>query len=190
LVPPIETSRLTVRPFIDAGLDAIARIQDECFGPAPRADREAWLAWTVRNYAALARLHQPPYGDYAVTLKTGSEVIGAVGLVPSFGPFEKLPWFASRLQSGPATGLFTPEVGLFWAITTAHRRHRYATEAARAMTDYAFGMMRAARIVATTEHDNAASIAVMRRLGMTVERNPDAEPAWFQTVGMIENPAA
>jgi RimJ/RimL family protein N-acetyltransferase len=39
-------------------------------------------------------------------------------------------------------------------------------------------------VVATTEHSNAASIGVMRRLGMDVQRNPDAQPEWFQTVGV------
>src|SRR4051812_1559936 len=46
----------------------------------------------------------------------------------------------------------------------------------------------ARRIVAATEHDNLASIGVMRRLGMRIERNPDPEPHWFQTVGVLFNP--
>jgi [ribosomal protein S5]-alanine N-acetyltransferase len=43
------------------------------------------------------------------------------------------------------------------------------------------------RIVATTEYDNKDSIAVMRRLGMTIQRNPDPEPVWFQVVGVLAN---
>lgn len=53
-----------------------------------------------------------------------------------------------------------------------------------------FDTLDAHRLVATTEHSNAASIGVMRRLGMLVERNPDPTPAWFQTVGILVNPAA
>ncbi len=30
--------------------------------------------------------------------------------------------------------------------------------------------------------------AVMQRLGMTVQRNPDPGPPWFQVVGILENP--
>jgi RimJ/RimL family protein N-acetyltransferase len=40
--------------------------------------------------------------------------------------------------------------------------------------------------VATTEHDNLGSIAVMRKLGMRIETNPEGEPEWFQTVGILE----
>ena len=44
--------------------------------------------------------------------------------------------------------------------------------------------MRLARIVATTEHTNAASISVMRKLGMRIEVNPGSEPEWLQVVGV------
>ena len=56
------------------------------------------------------------------------------------------------------------------------------------MVSYAFDELDLDRVVATTEHSNLRSIAVMRRLGMTVERNPTAEPQWFQTVGVLLNP--
>jgi hypothetical protein len=32
------------------------------------------------------------------------------------------------------------------------------------------------------------SIAIVKRLAMTLERNPSPEPAWFQTVGVLVNP--
>ncbi len=180
----IEGPRLRIRPFDGSDLDAVARLQDDCFGPSPRAQHEAWLAWCVRNYAALARLHQPPYGDYAVESKDGGAVVGSVGLAPSFGPFETLPWSRSRLRGQPG-GRFTPEMGLFWAVATPHRDRGYAAEAAGALAAFAFETMNVDRLVATTEHDNAASIGVMRRLGMTIERNPVSEPAWFQTIGVL-----
>lgn len=151
------------------------------------AERERWLGWSVRNVEMLERLKQPPYGDYAVTLIEGGRVIGAVGLVPSFGPFERLPVFRRRLRE-EASGRFTPEMGLFWAIGTEHRRRGYASEAAGALAGFAFTELRADRVVATTEHSNAASIGVMRRLGMEIQNSPDAEPEWFQTVGVLFNP--
>ena len=180
---PLETPRLIVREFTADDLDAVVALHDACFGPAPRDVRRAWLDWTTLNYAALAQLHQPPYGDYAVVLKSNAEVIGAVGFVPSFGPFEKLPSFG-----GNPAARFTPEMGLFWAIAPPHQRQGYATEAAAAMARFALGDLNVARLVATTEHDNAASIAVMRKLGMTIERNPGADPAWFQTIGILRLP--
>lgn len=183
---PLTTPRLHIRSFTMDDLDAVVQVQDECFGEAPRAEREQWLAWAVRNEVALERLKQPPYGDYAVTLIDSGQVIGAVGLAPSFGPFERLPVFRSRLREEPGRR-FTPEMGLFWAIAIEHRRKGYASEAAGALARFAFAELNADRLVATTEHSNAASIGVMRRLGMNIQSNPDAEPEWFQTVGVLFN---
>lgn len=184
----LETERLVIRPFALSDLDAIHAILNEAFGEVPRAERQEWLEWTVRNYTALARLHQPPYGDRAVVLKATDTVIGSVGLVPNLGPFDRLPRWRAR-SSAPSTGLFTTEMGLFWVVAAAYRGHGYATEAARALVEFAFAELRLQRIVALTEDGNAASIAVMRRLGMTVQHNPDPTPEWFQVVGILDNPA-
>jgi RimJ/RimL family protein N-acetyltransferase len=184
----IETNRLIIRPFAAGDLEAVVALHDMCFAPAPRQERQAWLDWTIRNYVQLAQLHQPPYGDYAVAMQSTKEVIGAVGLVPSFGPFTKLAAADLPLRGKDSTHRFTPEIGLFWAIAPAHQRQGYATEAAQALATFAFDALNVARLVATTEHANAASIAVMRKLGMRIERNPDAEPHWFQTVGILAHP--
>lgn len=141
-----------------------------------------WLEWTVAGYDQLEALTSPPYGERAIQLR-GGPVVGLVGLVPSLGPFGRLPGFGGD----PSTRtLLRPEVGLYWAVDPQHRGNGYATEAARALVDWAFGHLELARIVAMTTHDNAASQAVMRRLGMRIERNPDPEPAWFQVVGWLE----
>ncbi|HQY88990.1 MAG TPA: GNAT family N-acetyltransferase [Tepidisphaeraceae bacterium] len=181
----LETPRLVIRRFVESDLDGIAKIQDACFGHAPRDGRKAWIEWTTRNYNALAQLHQPPYGDHAIT--KDDVVIGAVGLVQSFGPFAKLPVFSERLRIEPSD-LFTPEMGLFWAIAPEQQGHGYATEAAGALVRFAFEQLNAERLVATTTHDNLASIEVMRKLGMSIEKNPEAEPPWFQTIGVLFNP--
>ncbi len=170
-----------------ADLDAVTRLLDDCFGKSPRDEREEWLEWSVRNYPALAKLGQPPYGDYAVVRTDDDQVIGSVGLVPSFGPFDQLPIFRSTMRATPS-GLFRPEMGLFWAISSAHRRLGYAAEAAAAMAKFAFETQRVARLVATTEHENAASIGVMRKIGMSIETNPRETPEWFQAIGVIFNP--
>ena len=81
----------------------------------------------------------------------------------------------------------TPEFGLFYAVFPAHQHQGYASEAARALLDYAFGVLRLKRVVATTTYDNAASMGVMRRLGMRIERNPLPEPHHLQVVGVAEN---
>jgi RimJ/RimL family protein N-acetyltransferase len=193
-MPQIETERLTIRPFALGDLDAIYRILDVELGEAntgtagamARQQRAAWLEWSVRNYDQLAWMYQPPYGDRAVVLRQTGELIGAAGYVPALGPFGLLP--SLRAGAGEATAsLYTPEVGLYWAIAPAFQRQGYATEAARALIDYALGQLNLKRIVATTTYDNAASMAVMRKAGMRVERNPLPEPPWFQVVGIREH---
>ncbi|HTL27996.1 MAG TPA: GNAT family N-acetyltransferase [Tepidisphaeraceae bacterium] len=180
------TARLRIRRFAREDLASVARLLDGCFGPATLDVRREWLEWAVRNYSALEQLGQPPYGDYAISLLDGGTVIGSIGLVPSFGPFGKLPSLQS--SSTRNANLFRPEMGLFWAIDPKHHGQGYATEAAKTMADFAFGQLHVERLVATTEHDNFASIGVMKRLGMTIERNPDPEPQWFQTIGVLFNP--
>ncbi|MCL4250935.1 MAG: GNAT family N-acetyltransferase [Anaerolineae bacterium] len=184
----LETVRLRIRPFALDDLTAITAIMDEAFGAQPLAERRQWIEWSVRNYVALARMYQPPYGDYALVRKTDDALIGAVGYVQSYGPFGKLPYFRAR-SNEPVSELFTPQFGLFWALGKAHQGQGYATEGARALIDHAFAHLNLKHIVATTEYDNHASIAVMRRLGMIIERNPDPTPPWFQLVGVLEHPA-
>ncbi|MBI1281150.1 MAG: GNAT family N-acetyltransferase [Anaerolineaceae bacterium] len=183
----LETSRLNIRSLTMDDLDKIHQILNACFGESPLEERREWLEWTVRNYIALARLHQPLYGERAVVLKATGELIGAVGLAPALGPYQRLHSF--RKNGEQEDSFNQPEFGLFWAIAPEHQRKGYAAEAAQAMIDYAFNDMGIRRIVATTEFENEASQAVMHKLGMKVEQNPTpGEPFWFQVVGVLYNP--
>lgn len=182
----LDTPRLIVRPYTLDDLDAVQAVVNSAFGDGPLEARHEWLTWQIMNYTALARLAQPPYGDRAVVHKASGRVIGSVGVVQSYGPFEKLPWFQRRLRT-PITRYSTPEMGLFWAMHADFRGQGYALEAAQTLVEFLFTRWGTARVVATTEYDNAASIRVMEKLGMTVERNPGSEPPWFQVVGILEN---
>lgn len=193
-VPPLTTERLLIRPFTPDDFDAAYQLFDVDLADAEtaadpaavRAARRRWLDWTVLGYRELEQLYQPPYNDRAITLRATGELIGAGGYAPCLAPFAQIPALNPRGRPGPS-GLTSPEVGLYWALAPAHRRRGYATEAARALIDFAFQELRLARIVATTTYDNTASIAVMRRAGMRVERNPCPEPPYLQVVGVLEN---
>lgn len=181
----LEATRLLIRAFTLADAETYTRLLDEAFGAnayGSRDEKRIIFEYQVAADAGLALLHQPPYGDRAIELRDSREVIGSVGFVPCLMPFGLLPSFA-------ATTRFTSEIGLFWALFPEHRGHGYATEAAAAMVSYALDVMRLRRIVATTEHDNKRSLDVMRRLGMRIERNPKPEPAWFQSVGVLDSPS-
>lgn len=193
-IPPLETERLLVRPFIMDDLDTIHQLldidlQEADFGTegaTSRQEREQWLQWTILSYEELAKLYQPPYGDRAIVLKQTQQVIGACGFVPSFGPFEQLPSFSSKKQ---ATDVYlnSPEFGLFYALSPDYQRQGYATEATKALIQYAFTQLGLKRIIATTTYDNEASMSVMRKVGMRIEKNPYPDPPWFQVVGMLVN---
>jgi RimJ/RimL family protein N-acetyltransferase len=176
-LPVLQTERLRVRPLSPRDADAVRAVSGD--------SHPGWLEWTAATYGQLEVLRQPPYGERAICLRDGGELVGMVGIVPSMGPFAQLPGFGGAI--GPADRL-RPEVGLYWALAPQHRGNGYATEAARAVIDHGFSELHLARIVATTERDNLASIGVMRRLGMRVEQNPLAEPSWFQMVGWLDAP--
>ncbi len=193
-VPPLETERLLIRPFTMEDLDAIYQILDIDLLTADmgseqaktRAERERWLQWTIWSYEELAKLYQPPYGDRAVVHKHTRQVIGACGFVPSFGPFGQLPSMPSADQEADAH-FNAPEFGLYYALSPTYQRQGYATEATKALIDYAFTQLSLKRIVATTTYGNVASMGVMRKVGMRIEKNPYPDPSWFQVVGILEN---
>jgi RimJ/RimL family protein N-acetyltransferase len=184
-MPVLETERLLVRPFEPTDLDACHKLLNvEAWTRNHDLDwTRDFIDWSIRNDKWLAELDQPPYGDRAVVLKSTGEFVGSTGLVPSVGPFDLLPSFGGN----ESADRLRPEFGLYWATRTAHLRQGYALEAARALVNYAFTVLNLRSIVATTTYDNIASQAVMRRLGMSVERNPRPNPRWFQVVGVLHN---
>ncbi|MCB8967062.1 MAG: GNAT family N-acetyltransferase [Ardenticatenaceae bacterium] len=188
-MPDLETERLWIRPFLPQDLDTIHQLFKDIHWHNPELsdtqnyiERDKWLKWAMTNYVQLAQLHQPPYGDRAVVLKASNLLIGMCGIVPYVSPFGQIPYFGGRDNA-----LYTAEVGLMWAISPSYQGQGYATEAAQALVDYAFAGLRLSHIIATTEHDNLASQAVMHRLGMLVQKNPYPEPPWLQVVGILEN---
>jgi RimJ/RimL family protein N-acetyltransferase len=195
-MPVLESARLRIRPFEMGDLEDVYRLLDvelrEAELGSERMDtlaaRETWLRWAVLNYDQLGMLYQPPYGDRAVVLKQTGEMIGSCGYVPCLMPFEQIPCLAPA-GTAPGPRPATPEFGLFYAVFPAHQRRGYASEAARAMVDYAFGTLYLKRVVATTTYDNLGSMGVMRHLGMRVEHNSLPEPHYLQVVGVVENPA-
>jgi RimJ/RimL family protein N-acetyltransferase len=178
----LETARLVIQALTAKDLDSYAAVVARSFGgPAPSGAVRERLTYYELGERVLEELHQPPYGDRAMVLKDTGRLVGAVGFVPSLGPFGQLPFFGRREGAR-----FTPEVGLFWAVDPEHRGRGLASEAAAAMARFAFDELNLRRVVATTEYDNPASAGVMKRIGMTVQRNPWPTPPWFQIVGILQ----
>jgi RimJ/RimL family protein N-acetyltransferase len=177
---PLDTRRLTIRPLqagdFQSAHDLLERAGDEIIPPE---QTRAWLDWTVLSETQLARLHQPPFGERAVVWTATGELTGLVGYVPLLGPYNQVPGLGSAAPGEP----WAPEMGLYWAVDPAWRGRGIASEAALAMLDFAFRELRLGRVLATTTFENLASQAVMRKIGMRVERNPYLEPEWLQVVG-------
>ncbi len=59
-----------------------------------------------------------------------------------------------------------PELQLLYAFHPTHWGNGLATEAARAVVEYAFDVLHFSEIIASTDAPNEASVRVMERLGM------------------------
>ena len=188
-MPVLETTRLIIRPFLLQDLADAYRILDVETAQEARtlAERETWLRWTIAGYTEFARLMQFPYGDRAVILRETGDLVGVTGFVPYLDSFDQIPamGFASASPMQVPAKTFA-EVGLFWAVTPLHQRKGIAAEASSALIEFAFSHFHLRRIIAATSFDNSASIGVMRKLGMRIERNPFEEPPWLQVVGILE----
>jgi ribosomal-protein-alanine N-acetyltransferase len=191
-MPVLETERLRIRPLVMQDLDAVHDILSDAFPEPPmpsRADRLRWLEWTVLSYEQYASLHQPPYGERAIELKVNALLVGACGFVPSMGAFGQIPGLRDA-PGDPVRGETTPEFGLFYALSSAYRRQGLAAEAAGALVRYAFDTLQLRRVIATTSFDNDGSMGVMRKLGMTLFRNPYPDPPYLQVVGALSRAMA
>jgi len=194
-VPVLTTDRLVIRPLVTDDLGAVERLyadiaQSEAGSDwaMTRAQVQRWLEWTALSYGELARLHQPPYGDRAISLRESDQLIGICGFVPCLDAFGQLPSFAGR-SSRTGERLNSTAFGLYWAVAPSQQRRGYATEAGRALIDHAFSQLRLDRIVAATTYKNVASIGVMQKLGMQIDRNPYPDPPWLQAVGVLLHPS-
>ena len=83
------------------------------------------------------------------TLRETGEVVGDVDLL----------WVSDQHRTG--------EVG--FVVDPAHQGNGYATEAARAVVDWAFGSFGLHRVIGRTEARNTGSARVLEKLGMRLE---------------------
>jgi RimJ/RimL family protein N-acetyltransferase len=67
------------------------------------------------------------------------------------------------------------EVEVAWRLAHEHWGHGYATEAATAWLDHGFDALGFPEIISITDPPNVRSLGVMRRLGMTFEREARIE---------------
>ena len=101
---------------------------------------------SIRDFAARG------FGIWVIELGSAAGLVGtAAGLVGTAG-----------LRPLGGYGL-----EIFYSLAPGAWGHGYATEAARAVMEYGFGPLGLPEVLAEVDEGNAASVAVVKRLGMT-----------------------
>ena len=85
------------------------------------------------------------YGILLIEFRSGTGLVGTAGLRP-------------LEESG---------LEIFYSLTPGAWGHGYATEAARAVLEYGLGPLGLPEVLAEVDEGNTASVAVVKRLGMT-----------------------
>ncbi|RYF57689.1 MAG: N-acetyltransferase [Comamonadaceae bacterium] len=154
----LDTSRLTLRPWIDSDRKPFAAMSADPQVMAhlmPLSSPGATDAWIDRQ---LAHLQNEGMCFWAIELKPTGEFIGAAGLL-------RVSYEAH----------FTPAVEVGWRIDRRFWGRGYAPEAAARAIRFGFEHKGVQEIVANTVPANMNSRRVMEKLGMTTTPADDFE---------------
>ncbi len=147
------TERLNLRTFVEADLAPYAALNADPVvveylgGALTRAESDDIAAYANDLHAS------DGIGLLAVERREDRAFVGMCGV-------HVLDWYPDDLEVG-------------WRLAHEHWGHGYATEAAEAWLRIAFNERDAPRVISVTDLPNLRSIAVMRRLGMTVDHEAD-----------------
>ena len=150
---PLETPRLTLRPFGDCDFEAMHAMQSNAevaryLYNEPRSEAETRDHLT-RKIAAVAWTAEGDWLGAAVVERDSGAVVGDVGL----------HWVSERDRTAEIGFIFDPR----------HHGKGFATEAARALVDWAFTSAGIHRVIGQLEARNSASARVLEKLGMRLE---------------------
>ena len=101
------------------------------------------------------------YGIWLIELGSGTDSGPSPGPSPGLSPGPGLVGTAG-LRPLEESGL-----EIFYSLAPGAWGHGYATEAARAVVEYALGPLGLPEVLAEVDEGNTASVAVVERLGMT-----------------------
>ena len=161
-VEPLETDRLILRAWEPDDRKVFARINADplIMEYFPRVLDEAASNRLVDRFEQHFEKHG--FGFYALALQETGEFIGFVGL--SHVDFD---------------APFTPAVEIAWRLDYAYWGKGYATEAASAVLEHAFGPLGLTEVVAYAVHDNTRAIHIMEKLGFVLDPKGNFDhPAW------------
>jgi len=154
------TSRLLLREFYPTDLDLLAdyatknEMRQYEKGIPDRESAQSFLERIIFKASETPRTHF----CLAITAPPEDKVIGHI----------------SRTSQNPEIN----EWKIGWAVRFQDWRHGYASEAAHRILDYAFHDLYAHRVVAFCHAENAASVKVMKKIGMKQEGHL-RQTRWF-----------
>ncbi len=140
----LKTERLIIRPMIMDDIESVhAYLNDE---QTMRFFVEG--TYSIKKVKEVIEKNQKDNNKYSILLKDTNELIGHI----SFHP-----WGMRK----------TYEIG--WVFNKLYYNKGYATEAAKAVLQYAFTNLKAHRVIATCQPENIASKRIMEKLNMRLE---------------------
>ena len=131
---------------------------------------------TDDHAAVLAHWTQPDVRRFLFDGAALSGVEVAETIEESIGDFAARGFGVWLIELGSATGLIgtaglrplgSSGLEIFYSLAPGAWGHGYATEAARAVVEYGLGPLGLPEVLAEVDEGNAASVAVVKRLGMT-----------------------
>lgn len=152
----LKTERLILRPWTEADLEPVATITADPLVmrhfhiTRSRAQSDAWVTRTQ------AHIERTGFGIWALEAPGVASLIGFVGL-----------------STVPEAVPCAPAVEAVWTLGSQYWRKGYCAEAAEAAMRDGFNRQGLVEIVAFTTAGNAASQAVMRKLGMVRDIDGD-----------------
>jgi RimJ/RimL family protein N-acetyltransferase len=163
--PTLETSRLILRPPVQADFDDFAAMAQEqetmrfVGGIAPRDQAWRYMAILTGSWVLLG------YSMFSVIEKETGRWIGRLG-----------PWYPAGETGGWPGG----EVG--WGLIASAQGKGYAAEGATAAIDYVFDELGWDRVIHCIHKDNVPSIRLAERLGSYRQRENVALPPPFDVL--------
>ncbi len=161
VVPRLATERLELKP-LPANADVLLSEKRDEAGIVLGATLPA--TWPEPNLVGLLRLRPPaspeaePFGVWVMIESASRGVVGDIGF------------------KGPPDGAGAIEIG--YSVIADRRGRGYATEAARALVEWALAQPNVRCIVASCDPTNLASMRTLERVGFTRAGEIDGEIKW------------